>query len=338
MAYPIDFDELEALARAILGQLSPLTGTRGTGVVTVTNPSGAAVLLEPNMYLLPVVGSAEPEGGAELADDLVFKVAPNPATALPYNKGGQWTIPAGGSLPVAIRSNLGGARHNLPAGTVFRFDPLLDDLGETATLVSAITDAADRPEGSLAVHRAVYYEDLDAAQIERDIAGGRLSRLPGIMLVWNQSLPVEGRTATTNQGSTRLADGIRAFAEQYRLFIVSTTRAGDRQRRSEGHRIMQAVTRLLTDQQVSNDGETLTNMGSLEVQSRARFVRNERHYVYALQLRLNRIYSRTDTRTFVPWLRTHLQQALPGRQAPEPTTPLVVVDIGVPIPPGPLGP
>lgn len=338
MPTPIDFDVIEALARAILGQLSPLTGTRGTGTVVVSNPSGADVQLEQNMYLLPVVGADAPEGGAELADDLVFKVAPNPATALPYAKGGAWTIPAGGSLPVAIRSNLGGARHNLPAGTLFRFDPLLDDIDPTATLVAEITDGADRAEGELAVRRAVYYEELDAAQIQRDIAGGRLAQLPGIMLVWQQSTPVEGRTATTNQGSTRLADGIRAFAENYRLFVVSASLAGDRRRRSEGLRIMQAATRLLTDQQVTTDGEQLTSMGSLDVQGRGRFVRSERHYVYALTLRVNRIYARTDSRSFVPWLRTHLQQALPGRQSPEPTTPLVVVDIGVPIPPGPLGP
>ncbi len=55
MATPIDYDVIEALARAILGQLSPLTGDRATGTITVTNPSGAAVHLEPDMCLLPVV-------------------------------------------------------------------------------------------------------------------------------------------------------------------------------------------------------------------------------------------------------------------------------------------
>lgn len=326
MPTPVDFDVIEALARAILGQLAPLTGDRGTGTVTVTNPSGAPVELDPNMFLLPVVHG-------ELADDLVFKVDRNPATTLPHGTGGAWTIPPGGSAPVAIKSNLGGARHNLPAGTVFRFDPLLEGLDETATLVGAITDAADR--AGLCLRRAVYYEELDAAAIERDIAGGRLAQLPGVMLVWQQSLPAEGRTAGTNQGSTRLADGIRVFTENYRLFVVSASLASDSRRRGEGLRILQATTRLLTDQQVTTDGEQLTSMGSLEILNRSRFVRGEKHYVYAMTLRCNRVVSRTDTRSFVPWLRTSLEQALPGRQAPEPTTPLVVVDIGVPIPPGP---
>lgn len=327
----IDHDVIEQLARAMFGQLSPITGTRGTGTVTVTNPTGDDIELPPNMYLLPVVG-------AELADDLVFKVAPNPATVEPHNRGGQWTIPASSSLSVAVRSNLGGARHNLPAGTVLRWDPLLDGLDETVTLDAAITDAADRGESELWVRRAVFYEDLDPAQVEQDIAAGRLAQLPGIMLVWTQSTPYEGRTAGTNQGSTRLADGVRGFAENYRLFVVSASLASSGKRRGHGSRIMQAVTRLLTDQQVTTDGEQLTSLGSLEILNRSRLVRGPKHYVYAVTLRVNRIITRTDTRSFVPWLRTHLEQALPGRDAPEPTTPLVLVDIGVPIPPGPLGP
>lgn len=332
MPTPVDFDVIEALARAILGQLAPLTGTRATGTVTVTNTAAGAVVLSPNACLLPVIDRGE------LADDLVFKVVRNPATTGPHGTGGEWTIPAGSTLSVGIQSNLGGVRHNLRAGTRLRFDPLQFDLADEALLDADIVDGADRAPDELALRRAVYYEDLDSAAIEQDIAGGRLAQLPGAMIVWQQSTPYEGRTAGTNQGSTRLADGIRGFTENYRMFIVATTVRSDGRRRGEGLRLMQAITRLLTDQQVTTDGEQLTTMGSLEVLNRTRFVRGPRHYVYALTLRVNRLLTRTDTRAFIPWLRTHLQQALPGREAPEPTAPLVVVDIGVPIPPGPLGP
>jgi len=338
MTTPVDHDAIEQLARAMFGQLSPLTGTRGTGTVTVNNPTLAAIELPPNMYLLPVLSHGTGTNIAELADDLVFKIAPNPATAGPHETGGAWTIPAGGSLPVAIRSNLGGARHNMPAGTVFKWDPPLDGLALSAVLDADITDAADAAETALALRRVVYYEELDAAALERDIHGGRLSQLPGLMLVWQQSLPAEGRTAGTNQGSTRLADGVRAFSENYRLFIVAANRSSDSKRRASGLRLMQAVTRLLTDQQRTTDGEQLTSLGSLEILNRSRFVRGDRFYVYALALRLNRLVVRVDNRSFVPWLRTDLEMALPGREAPEPSTPATVVDIGVPIPPGPLGP
>lgn len=325
MATPIDFDVIEALARALFGQLSPISGTRGTGTVTVSNPSGAAVELPKNSYLLPVVGG-------ELADDLVFKTAPNPATLTTHGVGGAWTIPPAGSLSVAVRSNLGGARHNLAAGSVLRFDPPQPDLDLTCTLDADIVDGADKP-AEPAVRRGVYYEKLDSVSLERDLNGGRLSQLPGVMIVWDRSTPAEGRTAGTNQGSTRTEDGARVFAENFSLYVVVAHMAGDRVRRSAGLRVMQAVTLLLTDQQQTRDYEQLTGLGSLEILSRDRFLVTERHYIYRIALRMNRVLRRLEERSFVPWLRTDLQQALPGRDAPEPTTPLVDVHIGVPIPP-----
>lgn len=342
MTTPIDFDVIEQLARAVFGQLLPLTGTRGTGTITVTNETDEDVELCQNMYLLPVVGSVDRSDalgviGPELAEDLVFKTAPNPATVEPHNQGGSWTIPANGSLSVAIRSNLGGARHNLPAGTIFRFDPPLDGLAIEAPLEADIDDGADKATEP-ALHRAVYYEDLDATAIERDIHGGRLAQLPGAMLVWRQSTPAEGRTAGTNQGSTRLADGVRGFFENYRLFVIVGHHSTDGRRRSSGLRLMQAVTLLLTDQQRTDDGEQLSGVGSLEILGRSRLVRGPSFYVYEIPFRVNRVIRRVETRVFVPWLRTDLEMALPGRTAPEPTTPATIVDIGVPIPPGPEDP
>lgn len=324
MTTPIDFDVIEALARAMMGQIAPLSGTRATGQITVSNPTGAAILLPRNQYLLPVIGGQQ-------ADDLLFKTLPNPATATAHGQGGDWTIPAGGSLAVGLTSNLGGARHNLAAGSVLRFNPPQDGLDLDAPLVATMTDGADKASEP-SVQRAVYYEELSGAQVEKDLNGGRLAKLPGVMIVWKQSTPYEGRTAGTNQGSTRLADGVRGFAENFQLFIVVGSHESDRARRSAGLRLMQAITLLLTDQQVTRDYETLTRLGSLEILNRGRFVRSERHYIYQISLRMNRVLARIEERSFVPWLRTDLQQALPGRTAPEPTTPLVDVHIGIPIP------
>jgi hypothetical protein len=321
MPVAIDHDVIEQLARAMLGQLSPLSGTRAAGSVVVTNPTGAEIRLPRNAYLVPVVE-------AEAADDLLFKTCPNPDT---LDVGGAWSIPALGQATVGITSNLGGARHNLAAGSVLRFDPPLDGVDLDATLVEAITGGVDSPR-AVSIRRAVYYEELLAAQVERDILGGRLAELPGVMLVWQGSAPAEGRSATTNQGSTRIADGLRAFVESYRLFVVDGSFVGDRRRRSRGLRLLQAITRLLTDQQVTADGERLSDMGSLEFTGRDRFVRDERHYVYSLSLRVTTVLERVDSRVFVPFLRATVDMALPGREAPEPTEPLTVVDVDVDIP------
>lgn len=325
---PVDHDILEQLARAVIGQVSPLSGTRGTGRVLVLNDTSDDVVLEKNMYLLPNVGTL-----GELADDLVFKTRPNPATLQTHGQGGAWTIPANDSLEVDIWSNLGGARHNLPAGTVFRWDPPLSGLGPTVTLVDAITDGANKPDAPR-LDSLIYYEELDSARIAKDLAAARITT-PGAFLIWEQSTPAEGRTAGVNQGATRADTERRFFAESYRIFLVVSDQTSDRERRGSGVRLMQGVTRLLSDQQVTSDFEQLTGLGGLEITGRSRFQRSERHYVYQVAFRLHRVIRRLDTRSFIPWLQTHIVATAPGRTAPEPTTPIVMADVTDPNPPGP---
>lgn len=315
---PIDHDVLEQIARAVLGQISPLTGTRGTGSVTVENDTDDPIVVPKNMYLLPIRGT-------ELADDLVFKTAPNPVTIEEHGVGGDWTIPPHDELAIGIRSNLGGARHNLEAGTVFRWDPPLSELGAECELVADITDGADKADDPK-VQRAVYYEDLSSARVQDDLFKGRLSQLPGVLLSWEGSTPLEGRASGANQGSTRPQDTVRIFAENYRLFVIVAEYSSDKRRRGSGLRVVQALTRLLTDQVQTRDYETLTNLGSLEILARSRFSRDDRHYVYTIPFRVNRSMKRLEERTFTPWLKTRTQAALPGRIAPEPTTPLTIVD------------
>lgn len=325
---PVDHDVIEQLARAVFGQLSPISGTRGTGRVLVENDTADDVVLEKNMYLLPKIGTL-----GEFADDLVFKTRPNPATLQAHGVGGAWTIPANDSLAVDVWSNLGGARHNLPAGTVFLWDPPLTGLGPSVTLIDAITDGANKPDLPR-LDAAVYYEELDSARIAKDLAAARI-RTPGVFLIWEGSTPAEGRTAGTNQGSARADTERRFFAENYRLFVVVSDQTSDRERRGSGLRLLQGLTRLLSDQQVTTDYEQLTGLGALEITGRSRFQRGERHYVYQLAFRLHRVIRRLDTREFIPWLQTHIVASAPGRTAPEPTTPLVMADVTDPNPPGP---
>src|SRR3972149_1673939 len=107
---------IESLARSLLGALTP-TGTRSSGVVTVKSVGPGTALVPRNSYLLPVV-----EG--RLREHAIFKIGPTRAPLAANGTGGDWTVTAGGT-PVAVVSNLGGARHNVPAATVFRFDPQL---------------------------------------------------------------------------------------------------------------------------------------------------------------------------------------------------------------------
>lgn len=305
---------IETLGRALIAQLAPITGQRATGSVTVNAPGGG--VLPANTYLLPVVGG-------QLRDDLIFKTAPNPATVEPNGTGGDWVLAPGAPVSVAIKSNIGGSRHNLPAGTVFRFDPPLPGLDATATLGADMTDGDDTFQ---LVRRAAWFEDMDASNPGKDIFAAKLGDYPAIMLVWQNSEPAEGTTAGLRQGSTRGARKVRFTRESYAMYVIVGRLAGDAARRQEGLVVMQAATRLLSDVQRNDDGEQLSSIGAgVEVNERTRLKRGEKLYIYGMHLRVNQTMQPVDRRTFNAWLRTQYTGALPGRPPPEPTDPLTVV-------------
>lgn len=288
----ITVNVIEALGRALFAQLAPLTGTRATGTVTVTPPADAEI--EPNTYLLPVVGGS-------LRDDLLFKTTPSPAT------GSTWLLPGGLPAPIAITSNVGGARHNLAAGTVFRLSPPVPGVG-ALTLTANMTDGSD--EGAL-VKRVAFFEDLDSGNPSKDIFAAKLGDYPALMLVWQDSEPAEGTSAGLRQGANRGARGVRFMRERFVLYVITGRLEGDGSRRQDGLVVMQAVTRMLTDRQRNADGEQLSTIGAgVEVNERTRLRRGERHYIYALRLRMNQTLQPIDERTFNPWLTTALSGAL----------------------------
>jgi hypothetical protein len=317
----VDFDAIGSLARALLAQLSPLTGTRATATLRIVNDSGGIVVVPANTYLVPVVGN-------ERADELAFKTTRDPITARAHGQGGNWTVLQGNRVRVRVQSNLGGVRHNLPAGTRMLFDPPIEGL--TATLFN---DASGGTDSSL-LRRATYYEELDGARIERDLQNARVHSLPGVVLIWAGSAPAEGRTVGLEQGSTRASFEQRVMRETFELFVVAGNMGGDSSRRSDGLVTLQAVTRMLTDQVSNLDGELLAVVGSLEILGRERFERGQRTYVYRMQVRCSRLDTllpNVDPGDYPQWAVAHVDVALPGREDPEPTAPLTTASEDVEI-------
>jgi len=327
MVEPLNLDTLQLLARALIAQMAPATGTRATGTMSVTAPAGGGDLtLERNTYMMPVVDR-------ELRQDWLFKVGPDPSTLNSDGTGGDWLIPDGTTVGgIAILSNVGGLRHNIPAGSLLRFDPPVPgfDPDEPPFVEAELTDGND---SAALIKRVNYFEDVSPADVAQDFFAADLPVFPAVAVVWESSEPLEGRTAGASQGSTRLKRGTRAFRETFAIIIAAGQHSSDKKRRHAGLTVMQAISRLISDRKCNDDGETLSTMGAgAEINGRGRFVRQANLYVYTLSVRLNSVLQGIDSRAFNDWLTVNLEQALPGREAPEPTTPLTVVDIDDPIP------
>lgn len=315
MAEPIVLNTIERLGRALFATIAPATGVRGTGLVTVTarGPDGGGPITLPrNSYLVPVLGG-------NLRPDMLYKTSDD------------WAVLAGTTeAGVPIKSNIGGTRHNLPAGTVLRFDPPVDDFNPTVTLDADMWDASDA--GAL-IRSAGFYEDLDLANPTDDLFAARVGDR-GVMLIWSRSEPAEGALGGMRQGSNRATRAARFWREHFVLYVVVSRLTGDSHRRQDGHLIVQAITRLLTDRHQNDDGEQLSTVGAgVEITERARLGRRANHYIYGIQLRVNQTLEATISgRAFAPWLRTHYEGTLPGRQDPEPIQDLEVVDATDPMP------
>ena len=299
-------NEIKRLARSILAQITPVTGTRATGAVTVTAET-ADVELPPNAYLVPIVHGKS--GAKALDHHNPFKVTPNPATVDPVGQGGDWTITSAGVAGVGVTSNVGGVRHNLAGGTELVFDPPIAGLVPKVTLDAAMTDGAEGPKGSLL--RAVFFEDLETNKVATDFMDGRIPNHPAVMIVWARSDPAEGRTIGLRQGGTRVGRGKRILHEMYGFYIVTSRLAADPLRRSEGLQLLEDCAALLTDSKCNRDNEALVSLGSgLEVNERTRFTRGPGAYVYAMTLRASRTLRHVDERTFNPWNLTRYRDFL----------------------------
>lgn len=317
-------NNIQRLQRAIFAQIHPLTGVRATGgTATFTAEAGGGdVLLPPNTYLIPVVGT-------QVCHDRLFKVSPNPATATGSIangtwQGGEWTVPDGSTLDVGIVSNLGGPQHNLRTGTVLRLSAPVAGLQDTATIATAPSGGS--AEGAL-VKRFCVWENMSVTEAATQFFQAGAGEFPALMIGWESSSPLEGRTTGGNQGSTRKGRKVRAFREQFRILIAAGELDSHHGRRKVGELAMLCATDLLSDRQLNIDCELLSQTGSgLEVIGRRPAAATRGMYIYEITFTANTVIKPIDNRSYSDFARLLLTLALPGREAPEPTTPIPIVD------------
>jgi hypothetical protein len=319
---------IKRLQRAIFAQLSPLSGSRASGPARVVALAGGDVVLRANTYLIPVISG-------EALDSRIYKVAPNPDTLTAGSlasgqwSGGAWTIPDGDELQVTVQSNVGGADQNLPANTRLRFDPPVVGLEPEALVQTAITNGtnANSLVGEAAIKRMVFWQTMKTASAAKEFFQASSGEFPAMLMIWLRSQTLQGRTSGGTQGNTRVGRGERAMREGFQCFFGSGSHGSADERRDTGFRAIELATALLSDQQNNIDQEPLSSMGAgIEITERTLAVAGKEHFIYTLDFEVNQVFSKLEQRTFGPWNVNHIVAKIPGRDAPEPTAPLTLVD------------
>lgn len=288
---------IEKTARGIMNTLHPLTGSRATGTVLMRS-TGADFIMPKNVYMAPVKGHG-------ILQNYLFKVAENPDT-----EDGSWTITAAG-VEVDLVSNIGGARFNQKQGTEFVF--VEDPPGLAGAIEPGIEAVSDFTGGdnSGPLQDMVFYEDLETQERARDFFDAKMGNFPAIMVAWNSTEPLEGRTFGASKGSTRAGRRSIIQREVFQLYIVTSKKESDAIRRRIGMSIMEDATVLLVDTMQSPDGECLNVFGNgMDINQRSRAARGPNSYVYVINLRVTVNLQRQEFRQFNPWILMHYEHLL----------------------------
>jgi hypothetical protein len=279
-------DSLLDISRCILGSLRPLSGTQARVMARVQALSPGAVLL-PGSFLAPIVGGA-------LRHELLFRVAPRGP-----GENGRWS----GSGLVELVSNLGGARHNLPLGTELRFDPAPAGFAPTAQVVEVRQLGLDPAAGTLGLKGGVVAEStpgLNTLDLWRSYLGGHF---PAALVIWDSSDPADGlATSSLARGRSRAGEGSTFYAENWVVFLISSREDSEAMRRSDGLRLLQEASVLLTDVQ-SVDGLVFSNPSGVQIRRRSKPPIGDRNLaqqlqIYALEIATTNRIDRAEARFY----------------------------------------
>lgn len=301
------------VARDLMAAVQPVTGTRAAGKVLVRAKPGKQVFLSQNWHLIPEMNKASRE-------EMPFKVAKGPGVAkYPDGKrkkansnepdaGSWWTVSDAGTL-VDIVSVIGGKRHNLPAGTRMRFDPVHPDLEAVAEVQPGGMAGGADPTWLGGCMSMVQFEQLTADTVSLDAFRAQVDKFPAVVLVWNGSEPADGTTQSPlDRADTRVGPGKQLFKEFFNLFVMTSRNDSDHMRRNEGLKLLDDLTFWLTDR-MEVDEQPFSAPSGIQIIGRNRVAGNsaafQGMYIYVLQLAITSLWQRYDARTFQPWLRTH---------------------------------
>lgn len=313
-------------ARSFAAVVQPQTGERATGTATVKAVAGTATVeeLPRSAYALAIVDG-------KIRQDLTFKVGLGTGTRKASTKNnikGWWAVPAAG-LSVDFVSNIGGVRHNLPAGTVLQFDPPVAGIELRATVDDpGFVDGAV-PTFFGGLNNIIMYEQFDGPQKTLDLFRSQIGKPPVAIIVWTNSEPADGTVIATTQRETRVGTRKVLYKEQFAIYVIVNRKDSDHTRRLEGLTILDDISSLLTDRQAV-DGVCFSNPSGVQIRERFRDNAQgqdlyQEFYIYGLRVSAERVLQQTDARTYNDWLMTRMQITTPENNVAN-QGPLTVVD------------
>jgi hypothetical protein len=278
-------------ARALMTILSPLTGTVGTGNLTVQSTTGSgSVVLPQNSYGIPVTTSAG--GNSKLEPHVLLKTTE------------ETTVDEDGAA-VPVKTVLSNTAGNIAAGTVIRWSPRITDIEATSVVAAGGITGAVPDTGFGTVKQIRFYEQVGTAQAGADLFRGKVGLFPALVLLW-----------TGSDGDDRKGRGRQPLKERWILAVVSSRLDNDDERRSEGLAIMEEATRLIIDRSES-DGYVFSSPDSLFVRKRGRLVSTETSYIYTIEFTTQIVECRVDDRTFQPWVTFRQDEDTRSGEEPE---------------------
>ena len=271
-------------ARDLMAVMSPLTGTRATGTLTIT-ASGADVDVPAASYLVP-------EYDGRYRPDLAIKVLAGD------NDDKSITVTSSGTSVPCV-ANLGGVIFNkLADATVYKFDPPMTGIA-SAVGDGAFTGGA-AATGLTAVKSMVMYEQFRPGSAWLDLARSSIKDFPAVLVAWQDSEPADGSAVDQTQ-QMRVSALATLYHETYQILVISARSESGHYRRLAGAYILDEITARLTSRVDYDDGVISAPSG---IQIRQRFRReipsNDtlRFYIYGLLVSLMRPYHMTDERTY----------------------------------------
>jgi hypothetical protein len=277
------------LARLIQAVCQPITGERASGTVVLKSATDDPVQLDFGLALFPIVNGST-------RYDLPFKIARNPAVAK-----GTWTVPTAGT-PIPIFSNIGGARHNLPAGTRFVIDQPFKPELRSKPVTQTGTSGGEDPTGDLSLYQFVTYESFGSKPslelFQSDIGG----KFPAAIMTWVESEPADGLASSAVTRPTHRGRGEMSYAEIFEILIISSRSDSEVERRGQGLRILDEMSGLLIDRQ-SVDGEGFSSPGGIHIKRRYRASNGTEGFykvfqVFGLQISVTSTIEQRDTREY----------------------------------------